>query len=292
MNSRTCMTVAQALHTAQSRIAQVDARLLLQHALGKNHAQLLAYPEQVLTPAEEKLFLELAARRASGEPVAYLIGEREFYSLNFRVSPAVLIPRPETELLVDLALERIPANHPCKVLDLGTGSGAIAISIAKHRPLACVTAVDAADDAVAIAGMNARQLEANNVRIVAGDWFNGLAGEKFDLIVSNPPYVADGDPHLGQGDLRFEPRAALAAGADGLDCLRSIIAAAATHLLAGGWLLLEHGYDQAGACGKLLAEAGFGEGFSRPDLAGVMRVSGGRANGAGAKMQHSGARAS
>ena len=273
------MTSAQALHTAQSRIAPADARLLLQHALGKSHAQLLTHPEQVLTPAEEKLFLELVARRVSGEPVAYLIGEREFYSLNFKVSPAVLIPRPETELLVDLALERIPADHPCKVLDLGTGSGAIAISIAKHRPLAHVTAVDASDDAVAIARMNAQQLEANNVRIVAGDWFNSLAGEKFDLIVSNPPYVADGDPHLGQGDLRFEPQSALTAGVDGLDCLRVIIAAATIHLLAGGWLLLEHGYDQAEACGKLLTAAGFGEVFSSPDLAGILRVSGGRTHG-------------
>jgi len=276
------MTSAQALHTAQSRIAPVDARLLLQHALGKSHAQLLTHPEQVLTPAEEKLFLELVARRVSGEPVAYLIGEREFYSLNFKVSPAVLIPRPETELLVDMALERIPADHPRKVLDLGTGSGAIAISIAKQRPLARVTAVDASDAAVAIAQANASQLDAGNVRIVAGDWFNGLAGEKFDLIVSNPPYVADGDSHLAQGDLRFEPQSALTAGADGLDCLRVIIAAATAHLVAGGWLLLEHGYDQAEACRKLLTAAGFDEVFSRPDLAGVMRVSGGRSEGGAA----------
>ena len=269
------MSIAQALHTAQSRIAPVDARLLLQHALGKSHAQLLTHPEQALTLAEEKLFLELVARRINGEPVAYLIGEREFYSLNFQVSPAVLIPRPETELLVDLALQRIPAGHPRKVLDLGTGSGAIAISIAKHRPLAHVSAVDVSDAAVAIAKANASQLDASNVQVVAGDWFNGLAGEKFDLIVSNPPYVADGDPHLGQGDLRFEPQSALAAGTDGLDCLRVIIAAAATHLLTGGWLLLEHGYDQAEACRKLLAAAGFGEVFSSPDLAGIPRVSGG-----------------
>lgn len=279
MNKPFSMTIAQALHTAQPRIAPVDARLLLQYALGKSHVQLLTHPEQVLTPAEEKLFLELVARRINGEPVAYLIGKREFYSLNFRVSPAVLIPRPETELLVDLALQRIPTDHPCKVLDLGTGSGAIAISIAKQRPLAHVTAVDASDAAVAIAKANASQLDVSNVRVVAGNWFNGLAGEKFDLIVSNPPYVADGDPHLAQGDLRFEPQSALTAGADGLDCLRVIIAAAAAHLVAGGWLLLEHGYDQAEACRELLTAAGFDEIFSSPDLAGIPRVSGGRTHG-------------
>lgn len=276
MNKPFSMTITQALHTAQSHIAPVDARLLLQHVLGKSHAQLLTHPEQVLTPVEEKSFLDLTERRARGEPVAYLVGEREFYSLNFKVSPAVLIPRPETELLVDLALARIPADRPCKVLDLGTGSGAVGISIAKQRPLVRVTAVDAADDAVAMANVNAQQLGTANVSVRAGDWFNGLAGEKFDLIVSNPPYVADGDPHLAQGDLRFEPQSALMAGVDGLDCLRVIIAAATTHLPAGGWLLLEHGYDQAQACRELLTAAGFGEVFSNPDLAGVLRVSGGR----------------
>lgn len=204
------------------------------------------------------------------------MGKREFYSLDFKVTSAVLIPRPETELLVDLALERIPADRPCKVLDLGTGSGAIAITIAKHRPLADITAVDSSAAAGAVAKINAEQLNVDNVRIITSDWFDGLAGERFDLIVSNPPYIAEGDPHLTQGDLRFEPRTALTTGDDGLECICFIIASASAHLVEGGALLLEHGYNQADVCRQLLGKADFGGVFSRPDLAGIMRVSGGR----------------
>ena len=269
-------TIAQALQQTRPDIAATDARMLLQNVLNVSHAHLIAHPNQVLAPEQAHKFYLLASRRINGEPIAYLVGEREFYSLNFKVAPAVLIPRPETELLVDLALERISADRPCKVLDLGTGSGAVAITIAKHRPLASITAVDSSADAIAVARINARHLAATNVCMAAGDWFNGVAGEEFDLIASNPPYVADGDPHLDQGDLRFEPRTALTAGGDGLGCIRCIITSAAIHLVAGGWLLLEHGYDQAEACRRLLRKAGFGDVFSHPDLAGVMRVSGGK----------------
>ena len=269
-------TIAQALQQARPDIDATDARMLLQSALNVSHAHLIAHPSQELALEQAQQFYSLAARRATGEPVAYLVGEREFYSLNFKVTPAVLIPRPETELLVDLALERVSTDRPCKVLDLGTGSGAVAITIAKHRPLASITAVDSSAAAMVIAKMNAEHLVATNVRMLAGDWFSGVAGDEFDLIVSNPPYVADGDPHLEQGGLRFEPHTALTAGSDGLDCIRCIITAAPAHLIAGGWLLLEHGYDQAAACRQLLSKAGFDEVFSHPDLAGTMRVSGGK----------------
>lgn len=270
------ITIAQALYQARLDIAAIDARMLLQSVLSVSHAHLIAHSNQELTLEQTQEFYLLVSRRADGEPIAYLVGEREFYSLNFKVTPAVLIPRPETELLVDLALERTFTDRPCKVLDLGTGSGAVAIAIAKRRPLASIVAVDSSVDAIVIARMNAEYLDTANVHMVASDWFNGVAGEEFDLIVSNPPYVADGDPHLDQGDLRFEPRMALTAGGDGLDCIRSIITSATTHLVAGGWLLLEHGYDQAEVCCQLLREAGFSGVFSRPDLAGVMRISGGK----------------
>jgi release factor glutamine methyltransferase len=270
------ITVLQALRQARRDIGDTDARILLQHVLDVSHAHLIAHAEQELTPEQARTFQLLVARRFQGEPVAYLIGKREFYSLDFMVTPAVLVPRPETELLVDLALERIPAGRPCKVLDLGTGSGAIAVTIAKHRPLADIIAVDASENAVAIAKINAAQLNAGNVRVIMGNWFDGLAGERFDLIVSNPPYIADGDPHLTRGDLRFEPPTALTAGGDGLECIRFIIASASSHLVEGGALLLEHGYNQADVCRQLLDKSDFGGVFSRPDLAGIMRVSGGR----------------
>lgn len=270
------ITILQALHQASRDIGDTDARILLQNVLDVSHAHLIAHAEQELTPEQKRTFGLLVARRCHGEPVAYLLGKREFYSLSFKVTPAVLVPRPETELLVDLALERIPAGHPCKVLDLGTGSGAIAITIAKHRPLADIIAVDSSANAVAIAKINASQLNAGNVRVVTSNWFDKLAGERFDLIVSNPPYIADGDPHLAQDDLRFEPPTALTAGGDGLECIRFIIASASSHLVEGGALLLEHGYNQADACGQLLGKAGFVEVFFHPDLAGIIRVSGGR----------------
>lgn len=264
----------------ESGLAAVDARVLLRYVLGWSPAQLASRTEVSVAPPLVEAFAALAARRASGEPVAYIIGEREFYGLMFKVTPAVLIPRPETELLVELALERIPADAPCRVLDLGTGSGCVALTIASQRPQSRVTATDCSRDALAVTSTNARALDVHNVEFVCGDWFDALAGRRFDLVVSNPPYIAAGDAHLGEGDLRFEPRGALMAGVDGLESIRRIVRGAAAHLAVGGWLLIEHGYDQAQACRELLDAAGFGSVLSRCDLAGIARVSGGLLDGA------------
>ena len=253
-----------------------EARVLLRHILNCDEAHLIARAERALSTEERGRFKTLVARRAAGEPIAYLIGAREFYSLAFNVTPAVLIPRPETELLVELALERIPRDAPCRVLELGAGSGCIAIAIARHRPRARLTATDVSADALALARENARINGARNVEWVQSDWYAALAGQRFDLVVANPPYVAAGDRHLNEGDLRFEPRRALIAGPDGLECIRLIIAQAREHLAADGWLLFEHGYDQAARCRELLEDAGYAQVFSSHDFAGLERVSGGR----------------
>jgi len=269
-----------------SGTARIEVQMLLQQVLGVTRAYLLAHPEQALDEAQAAAYCALLQRRLAGEPLAYLLGEREFYGLMFRVTPATLIPRADTELLVELALQRIPQPSPqpspaCgrgslfRALDLGTGSGAIALSIAHMRPDAEVTAVDASPEALGVARENARSLNVGNVRLLRSDWFSALAGERFDLIVSNPPYIADGDAHLAQGDLRFEPRGALASGADGLDDIRRIVADAKEHLHTGGWLLFEHGYDQAERARELLGAAGYAGVFSARDLAGIERVSGG-----------------
>jgi release factor glutamine methyltransferase len=257
------------------REARLEAQVLLGHALGQSRAYLIGHAADTPAPAQVGQFQALLERRQAGEPVAYILGEREFFSLTFQVTPAVLIPRPETELLVELALARLPESSPCRVLDLGTGSGAVAIAIARHRPLAHVAAVDQSAAALEVARRNAARLGAGNVRFLQGDWYDPLGEERFDLIVSNPPYIAAVDPHLAQGDLRFEPAAALASGADGLDAIRAIVARA--RLNPGGWLLFEHGYDQAAACRELLARAGFQEVGSEADLAGIPRVTFGRA---------------
>jgi len=256
-----------------SQDARSETQTLLQHALNVNRAYLLAHPEQELDAAQTAAYRALLQRRLAGEPIAYILGEREFFGLKFKVSLATLIPRPETELLVYLALRHLPQGG--RVLDLGSGSGAIALSIVHARPDAEVTVVDASIEALAVARENARRLNIVNTRFVQSDWFARLAGERFDLIVSNPPYIADGDAHLAQGDLRYEPRSALASGADGLDDLRRIIGGANAHLTTGGWLLLEHGYDQAAAVRDLLLSAGLDGVFSATDLAGIERVSGG-----------------
>jgi len=256
-----------------SQDARSETQTLLQHALNVNRAYLLAHPEQELDAAQTAAYRALLQRRLAGEPIAYILGEREFFGLKFKVSLATLIPRPETELLVYLALRHLPQGG--RVLDLGSGSGAIALSIVHARPDAEVTVVDASIEALAVARENARRLNIVNTRFVQSDWFARLAGERFDLIVSNPPYIADGDAHLAQGDLRYEPRSALASGADGLDDLRRIIGGANAHLTTGGWLLLEHGYDQAAAVRDLLLSAGLDGVFSAKDLAGIERVSGG-----------------
>ncbi len=273
------ITIEQVLNWSCQLIDRVDARVLLQYILHVNHAYLLTHPEEVLVEERSEAFNKLVMQRVQGMPIAYLTGECAFYDLTFKVSPAVLIPRPETELLIELALARIPSDRSYQILDLGTGSGAIAITLAKHCPQAEVVAVDLSADAVSIASMNTKNLGVDNVCFVRGNWFDGLVGKKFDMIVSNPPYVAEGDPHLKQGDLRFEPQMALTASDNGLASLSKITAHAPAYLVAGGWLLLEHGYDQAAVCRQLLANTDFSNISSYTDLAGIMRVSGGQFNG-------------
>ncbi len=255
--------------------ARIEVQCLLQAVLQVDRAWLLAHPEQALDDEQNDRFKGLFERRLKGEPIAYLIGEREFYGLPFKVSPATLIPRPETELLVELALQRIPRQGGCRVLDLGTGSGAIALSIAHARPDVEVVAVDASTAALGVAQFNAQRLNLGNVKLLLSNWFGAIHGECFDIVVSNPPYIAAGDAHLIQGDVRFEPRAALVSGTDGLDDIGGICAAAKTYLNANGWLLFEHGHDQAAQVRALLQQAGFDSVFSARDLAGIERVSGG-----------------
>ena len=255
--------------------ARRDAQVLLGFALGVTRAWLTTHPDQAADSEAAARFRSLVVLRANGHPVAYLVGVKEFYGLPLRVTPDVLIPRPETEELVETALERLPHGEARKVLDLGTGSGCIAIAMARQRPAAQVTAVDSSMPALALARENAAALGVE-VEFLPSDWFAALGGRRFDLIVANPPYVAADDPHLRQGDLRFEPRPALAAGADGLAELRRIVGAAPKYLRPRGWLLLEHGYNQAEACRDLLYNAGFGELVFRADIAGLPRIAGGR----------------
>lgn len=255
--------------------ARRDAQVLLGHVLGKPRVWLAAHRDDIVAAPEAAQFDALLAQRQAGVPVAYLVGAREFYGRRFRVTPDVLIPRPETELLVEEALAHLPRSAPRSVLDLGTGSGCIAVTIACERPPVKVIAVDASVRALEVARDNASTLVAS-VEFIESDWFTRLAGRRFDLIVANPPYIASGDPHLSRGDLRFEPPAALAAGADGLDAIRRIVADAAGFLLRGGWLLFEHGYDQAPACKDLLRKAGFSSLLSGADLAGLPRLAGGQ----------------
>ena len=254
----------------------LENRILLCHVLGLTRVGLITGSERTLTGEEAARLAALVERRLGGEPIAYIVGQREFFGLPFQVGPAVLIPRPDTELVVELALERLaPLPAPARLLDMGTGSGAIAVAIAHTRPDALVTALDVSDAALAVARANAAANGAS-VRFVRSDWFAALDDEEFDLIVSNPPYIAAGDAHLAQGDLRFEPSGALTDHADGLSALRTIIEGAGTHLVAGGWLLLEHGYDQAQAVRTLLSDAGYAEVQSWRDLGNIERVSGGR----------------
>lgn len=265
-------SIAELLQT--SGIDPADARVLMRSALGVSDAHLAAHRGQTLSEHERARFLAWVERRRAGAPIAYLTGEREFYSLAFKVTPAVLIPRPETELLVELALARIPADSPCRVLDLATGSGCVAVAIAKHRPRARVTASDVSPEALAIARENAAT-HGVHIELVESDWFAAFAGRRFDLIVSNPPYIAEGDPHLAEGDLRFEPRQALAAGPAGLDCIETIVEQVARHLTPGGRLLFEHGYHQGSCSRALLAAAEYADIVTWRDLAGIERVSGG-----------------
>lgn len=272
------MNVRELIAAATRRLdgARIDAEILLAHVLGASRAKLYAWPELVPDAEACARFERLIEARASGEPVAYLVGHREFWNLDLDVSRAVLIPRPETERLVELALERIAPDRAVRIADLGTGSGAIALAIASERPLARVLATDASADALAVARANAERLDLANVSFACGDWCAALGAARFDMIVSNPPYIAERDPHLEAGDLPREPRTALASGRDGLDAIRHIVACAPAHLGARGWLLLEHGWDQAPRVRALLDGAHFIGIESARDDAGHERVTLGR----------------
>lgn len=259
------VTLAELLAEGRARLAasspsaRLDAELLLCHLLDKPRSYLYAWPEHAVSEETLTGYEGLLKRRAAGEPIAHLLGYREFWSLALEVTPATLIPRPETELLVEAALARMAEGETLKVADLGTGSGAIALAVASERPAASVVAVERSADALAVARGNGERLGIGNVEFRAGSWFDPLAGERFDLILANPPYIAAGDPHLSEGDVRFEPLTALVAGADGLDDIRHLIATAPNHLNPGGWLILEHGYDQGAVVTQLLLQQGFSE---------------------------------
>jgi release factor glutamine methyltransferase len=264
------------LRDACARIDAADARALLAHALGKSPAWLIAHADDALDDGALGRFDALLRSRIDGRPVAYLVGRRGFWTLDLAVTPDTLIPRPETELLVELALSRIPQGEALRIVDLGTGSGAIALAIAVERPQCSVVATDASEAALQVARGNARDNAVANVRFRHGSWFAPLAGERFDLIASNPPYIANGDAHLAEGDLRFEPAAALSSGSDGLDDIREIISSAEEFLADRGWLLLEHGLDQGAAIRELFEVAGFVEIATERDLESRDRVTLGR----------------
>lgn len=264
------------LRQAAPPLDAYEAELLLAHALRVSRTWLFTHRDDPLAPAQVEAFQALAERRANGEPVAYLVGRRGFWAFDLVVTPDTLIPRPETERLVELALERLPPGVPLRLADLGTGSGAIALALAHERRNAHVVATDASAAALEVARTNARLLGLGNVEFRLGDWLAPLAGERFDLIASNPPYIAEGDPHLARGDLRFEPARALSSGVDGLDALSTIIHGAPAHLQPGGWLVLEHGYDQGDAVRDLLHACGYEAVQTVPDLERRDRVSLGR----------------
>ncbi len=253
-----------------------EAEILVAHALGRTRAWLYAHADDAVGESDAAAVRALIAKRSAGVPVAYLVGEREFWSLPLSVTPDVLIPRPETELLVDIALRHIPQGKKVYIADLGTGSGAIALAIASERPDARIVATDSSPAALEVAAANGRRHAIGNVRFVLSDWFTELNDEVFDVIVSNPPYIASNDAHLSQGDLRHEPAAALSSGSDGLDAIRTIVAAAPRHLTAGGVALLEHGFDQGAAVRALLAQTGLTDVFTQRDIEGRERVSGAR----------------
>lgn len=270
--------IASLLRNAQlseSPTAQLDAELLLAAALGRTRSYLRTWPERIVERDAAQRFESYLQRRREGEPVAYILGQQGFWTLDLEVAPDTLIPRPETELLVETALAVLPGG-PAQVLDLGTGTGAIALALASERPVWQLTAVDRIEAAVALAERNRQRLGLNNVRVLLSHWFEQLTEQRFAMILSNPPYIREQDPHLVRGDVRFEPSSALVAGHDGLSDLRQIIEQAPQHLLPGGWLLLEHGYDQAEAVCALLAEHGFVDVENRIDLGGQPRISLGR----------------
>ncbi|KRA46988.1 peptide chain release factor N(5)-glutamine methyltransferase [Pseudoxanthomonas sp. Root630] len=280
MSDHASLRLDHALRAAATRLAGPDARheaeqLLLQ-VIGRDRAWLFAHGDAPLVDADASAFEALLSRRIAGEPVAYLTGHRGFWTLDLQVSPATLIPRPETERLVELALERLPADAPMRIADLGTGTGAIALSLAGERPQARVVATDVSEDALAVARANAMSNGIANVEFRHGSWWAPLRAERFHLIASNPPYIADGDAHLAQGDLRFEPPTALSSGVDGLDAIREIVRGAPAFLLPGGWLLLEHGWDQGAAIRALMTATGFVDVATETDLEQRDRVTLGR----------------
>jgi release factor glutamine methyltransferase len=264
------------LRDAGVRIDPVDAQWLMAHALGKPRTWLYAHGDTAPDRATCERFAAWVERRAAGEPVAYLTGRRGFWTFELQVTPDTLIPRPETELLVELALARLPRDQDTHVADLGTGSGAIALALALARPRARVVATDASEAALAVARANAGSLAVRNLQFAQGDWCQPLGAARFDLIASNPPYIASADAHLHAGDLRFEPAAALASGVDGLDAIRALVDGAPGHLQGDGWLLLEHGFEQGDAVRALLRGAGFDEVETHRDLEARDRVSSGR----------------
>lgn len=272
-------TLANAIRDAASRLpgdeARLEAELLLAHALEKPRSWFYAHSGDVLDERDKLAYEQLLKRRDHGEPVAQITGHRGFWSLDLAVTRDTLIPRPETELLVELALERMPRTEPLRVLDLGTGTGAIALALASERPLAEVTALDASEAALEVARANANDAGLP-LRLLHSDWYAAVMGEQYHLLVSNPPYIAEGDPHLRQGDLRYEPPSALASGPDGLDAIRVIARQALAHLLPGGWLLVEHGFDQGAAVRALFIGAGLTSVATERDLEQRERVTMGR----------------
>jgi release factor glutamine methyltransferase len=264
------VTVRRAL--AQSSLVPLEAQVLLAHVLGNDRSWLIAHADDVLPQQELALFVSLARRRLDGEPVAYLTGTREFHSLALTVTRDVLIPRPETETLVDAVLAHLPPDTPARVLDLGTGSGAIALAIAHARPRADILGIDQSAAALLVANGNAQRLGIGNVLFEMSDWYSAVGDAQFDVIVANPPYIGAGDPHLGEGDLRHEPRAALTPGSDGLSALAIIVAGAARNLVRGGMLAVEHGYDQSDAVRALFARHAMEGIVAHRDLAGHWRV--------------------
>ena len=268
-------TLASALQISLPE-ARREIQVLLTRALGGDLAILLAHPERVPGARATHAYSQAFARRLGGEPMAYVLGEREFYGLSFEVTPAVLIPRPESELLIEMALQQLPEAAAATVLDLGTGSGCIAVTLAKLRPAARVVASDVSRAALTVAERNARQQHVTNIEFRVGSWFEPVGGGQFELIVCNPPYVAAHDPHLREGDLRAEPRLALVAGPDGLEALRTIVLQAPKYLLRGGALIVEHGYDQAETVAQLFHAARFSDVIARTDIAGIARAAAGR----------------
>ncbi|MDH3526098.1 MAG: peptide chain release factor N(5)-glutamine methyltransferase [Gammaproteobacteria bacterium] len=264
---------SQELGTESTRL---DAEVLLAACLGKPRSYLHTWPERSIDQRKLECFEQLIRRRARGEPVAHLTGQREFWSLPLVVTPATLIPRPETETLVELALDKLPPDTPLRIADLGTGSGAIALAIATERPRCEIIATDISERALAVARCNAEQLGLDNIRFIAGDWCESLPAGRFDAILSNPPYVAERDPHLDSGDVRFEPRQALVAGPEGMDALRLIACCANDHLRQDGWLIVEHGCDQGEKVMQLLQAEGYNNVSTRSDGAGLSRVTLGR----------------